>query len=341
MPLGPESLRVAIAGATSLRGKDLKEWMEESGFPAGEIRLLDEELAAGTLTEVGGEPAVVQPIDDASFDGIRFAFFAGSAPFTAEHAPAALRAGATVIDLSGSLDGFAGARLWVPALDSLLPQAAQSVRPSGRIDVCVSPSVPAIIAIAISAALAGSGLTRLTILFMQPVSERGRAGVAELEGQTAKLLSMQAMPQEVFDAQVAFNLLDRWGSGSVEKLADWRDRAARETSRYLLGRAPVPALTIIQVPVFFGYGFSAYAEFSELPTDETMLNSLRAADFKVISEDDPVPSNLSVASETQAHIRLAHRDGNSDQGCWFWGAADNMRLGSVNAVRIAERLLAS
>ena len=52
--LADESLRVAIAGATSLRGKDLKEWMEESGFPAGEIRLLDEELAAGTLTEVGG-----------------------------------------------------------------------------------------------------------------------------------------------------------------------------------------------------------------------------------------------------------------------------------------------
>ena len=35
MPFGQESLLVAIAGATSLRGKDLKLWMEESGFPAG------------------------------------------------------------------------------------------------------------------------------------------------------------------------------------------------------------------------------------------------------------------------------------------------------------------
>ena len=49
-----EAVRVAIAGAASLRGKELKQWLEESNFPAAEIRLLDEEVVAGTLTEAGG-----------------------------------------------------------------------------------------------------------------------------------------------------------------------------------------------------------------------------------------------------------------------------------------------
>src|SRR5580698_8339586 len=101
MPLGEESLRVAIAGASPLRGKDLKTWIEQSGFPAGEVRLFDEELAVGTLTDVGGEPAVIQRIDSSSFDKTRFVFFTGSPEFALKHAPAAQAAGATVIDLSG------------------------------------------------------------------------------------------------------------------------------------------------------------------------------------------------------------------------------------------------
>ena len=57
MPSGPEKLsRVAIVGASSLRGKELKVVLEERNFPASEIVLLDESVAAGTLTEVGGEP---------------------------------------------------------------------------------------------------------------------------------------------------------------------------------------------------------------------------------------------------------------------------------------------
>src|SRR5579872_1095988 len=96
MPLGSESLRVVIAGAASLRGTDLKRFMEESGFPAGEIRLVDEELSAGTLTELAGEPAVIQLIDDSTFERARFAFFSGSAAFAVRHADAARRAGATV-----------------------------------------------------------------------------------------------------------------------------------------------------------------------------------------------------------------------------------------------------
>src|SRR5258708_36064998 len=57
MSPSPDAVRVAIAGAASLRGKELKQLLEESNFPASEIRLLDEEIVAGTLTEAGGRPA--------------------------------------------------------------------------------------------------------------------------------------------------------------------------------------------------------------------------------------------------------------------------------------------
>ncbi len=58
----PHAVRVAIAGAASLRGKELKQCLEDSNIPTSEIRLLDEEMVAGTLTEAGGEPAVIDSL---------------------------------------------------------------------------------------------------------------------------------------------------------------------------------------------------------------------------------------------------------------------------------------
>src|SRR6202030_29215 len=149
-----DAVRVAIAGAASLRGKELKLWLEESEFPAAEIRLLDEEIVAGTLTEAGGEPAVIETVDEDSFERVRFAFFTGSPGFSARHGSEARRAGATVIDLSGGLGVESGARLWIPALDSVLPSADAKVVPGEPRSLFLAPSAPADVAISICAALA-------------------------------------------------------------------------------------------------------------------------------------------------------------------------------------------
>jgi aspartate-semialdehyde dehydrogenase len=341
MPLPEHSLRVAIAGATSLRGKDLKNCLEEGSFPAGEIRLVDEEIASGTLTEVAGEPAIVQSINESSFEGVRFVFFAGSAAFAAEHGPAADRAGASVIDMTGGEWAGSRARPWIPRLDELLSPPAPSALPNDHYHTWVAPSTPAILACSLAAAFAELSPARLAIVFFHPVSERGDEGVTELEGQTIKLLSFQPIPQEVFDTQVAFNLAARWGAGSTERLSDTRARIARQVQRYLADRISIPAVMLVQAPVFYGYAFSVWAEFKNLVDEETLVAKLKGARFKVIPPDEPSPSNLAAAGETQPMITMPERDPNVAHGYWFWGAADNFRLASVNATHIAERLLAS
>ena len=109
-----EAVRVVIAGASSLRGKDLTQCLEESAFPLADVRLVDEEIVAGSLTEVVGEPAVIETVDEESFDRARFAFFAGSVGFSVRHSARAQSSGAVVIDLSGGLAADPGARSWIP-----------------------------------------------------------------------------------------------------------------------------------------------------------------------------------------------------------------------------------
>ncbi len=341
MPSSLDSCRVAIAGSSSLLGKELKQVLDDRGFPASDVVLLDESLVAGTLTEVGGEPTFIRELAEESFEGARFAFFAGSAENAASHRSAAQRAGAAVIDLSGPHAEIPAALPWIPSLAKLLPPPVSPGTPSSAGRVFRSPASGVIIACALAAALQPFSPVRLAVIFFPPVSERDQAGVDELEAQTTRLLSFQPISETVFGAQVAFNLLSGYGEGSRPSLEDLRAAIAREASQYIAGRAQVPAIQLVQAPVFYGYAFVAYAEFAA-PRDTRELDAaLAAAGIKLPAAGGSAPTNVSVAGESEIHMGRIERDPNVSAAVWLWGMADNLRLAATNAVRIAEELLAS
>ncbi|MGD0909575.1 MAG: Asd/ArgC dimerization domain-containing protein [Candidatus Acidiferrales bacterium] len=336
-----EAVRVAIAGASSLRGKELRQWLEESDFPVSGIRLLDEEFVAGTLTEAAGEPVVIETVDEDSFQRARFAFFAGSPGFAARHGMKAQSSGAVVIDLSGGLVSEPSARAWIPTLDSVMPSPAGKLSVGVPQSLFLVPSTPADIAISLSAALAPLEPARLAVTFFRPASERGREAVEELEDQVVKLLSFQPIAQKVFDTQAGFNMLSSYGPRSAEKLGDVRASIVSEVRSYLANRVPMPAIALVQVPAFYSYTFTAYAEFSSPPALDDLATRLQEAGLKVTAADDELPTNVNVAGESRPVLGQPERDPSIENAVWFWGAADNMRVPAATAVTIAEKLLAS
>ncbi|HJZ50650.1 MAG TPA: Asd/ArgC dimerization domain-containing protein [Candidatus Acidoferrales bacterium] len=352
MPSGHElSNRVAIVGASSLRGKELKLVLEERNFPTSDIVLLDEPVVAGTLTQAGGEPTVIRALDEESFEGARFAFFAGSQIDAEQNWKAAQRSGATVIDLTGTLAASGQSTSWIPALSTLLlphpgSYATEGAAPGSHAanratsNSYSSPGSGVIVACTVAAALSKLSPMRTVLLLFPPVSERDQAGVDELESQTANLLSFRPIAQPVFDAQVAFNLLAGYGEECKPTLADLRAAIARDTSDYLAGRVAVPALQLVQAPVFYGYAVAAYAEFASPPQREQLEAAFASLGVKVGVAGDPAPTNVSVAGENEIHIARVEPDPSVAGGVWIWGVADNLRLAAVNAVRIAEELVA-
>ncbi len=329
--------RIAIVGASSLRGRELKLLVEDRNFPATDFVLLDESMAVGTLTEAGGEPTFIRAVDEESFEHSRFAFFAGTREHAAGNWKIAQRAGATVIDLSGALTDVPGAAVWIPALKKILPPPEAGARSSGLFS---SPGPAVLLACTLSAALRGLAPQRVVIVFFPPVSERDQAGVEELENQTTNLLSFRATEQPVFDAQVAFNLLTGYGPGGRPNLPEIRAGISREVGRYLSGRVVAPAIQLVQAPVFYGYAFAAFAEFAAPHSSEEIEAGLAAAGVKLSAAVDASPTNVSVSGENEITLARVERDPNCETGYWFWGVADNLRLAVMNAVRIAEELLA-
>jgi aspartate-semialdehyde dehydrogenase len=323
-----ESHRIVIAGASSLLGAELKSLLEESKFAGWDFRLVDEEIAAGTLTEAGGEPAVIQPVEEASFEKARVVFFSGSADFTKINLSAALESGATVIDLSGGALAAAKCRVWFSFRDAL----------ESNETLYVIPSPPGAIAGHLLHALGRVGLVRLGILFHRPVSEAGRAGIEELETQCAQLLSFQSVGQQIFDTQVAYSLLNRYGASSRENLGTVRERIRREVGEMAGKERVEPSIQVLHAPVFYGYTFSAIAELNSQQKREALAENLKKAGL-LIEEDALMPlGSLSVAGDFAIHVGFPESDPAQPGTWWFWGAADSIRLPAWNAVKLAEKL---
>lgn len=324
--------RVVIAGASSLLGAELKSLLEESRFAGADFRLVDEEVAAGTLTEAGGEPAVIQPVEEGSFERASIIFFSGSPGFTLTNLSAARKSGAKVIDLSGAAVSKPDAESWFPKLDGLLARKFPSER-----DLFAIPSAAATIAASLALCLAKLGVAQIALVCFQSVSEAGGRGIEELESQTGQLLSFQGVGQPVFDAQVAFNLLDRFGPESKQSLQKAQERLRAEVRACIGAAAALPALRVLHAPVFYGSAFSAFVELANGTGLEQLSHACQEAGF-AISEDGVGPSNVSVAGEKTAHLAKPEADPSRPGAWWFWGAADNIRLPAANAVKLAEML---
>ena len=143
------------------------------------------------------------------------------------------------------------------------------------------------------------------IQIFAPASEHGTAGVEELQQQTISLLSFKSLPRAVFDAQLAFNLLARYGEEAPAALEDAELRIERHLATLLAlpgegEGAPMPSLRLIQAPVFHGYSFSAWVEFEANPGIEALESGLATGSIEVRGADFEAPTNVGQAGPGRA-----------------------------------------
>jgi len=327
--------KIVIAGASSLLGNEVKSVLEESRFAGWDLRLVDEEVVAGLLTEAGGEPTVIQRVEEDSFHGARYAFLTGSRGFGKQCLGPAKEAGAKIIDFSRASLSDPDAVPWFPRIEAL---TGQSVAKNAKVFSLCSAAGAAIATLAL--ALRGAGLRRLVTVVFQPVSEVGREGIEELETQTSQLLSFQNIGTPVFGTQAAFTLLPRYGLESRQDLHQSLLQIRAEVSG-ALGDAEQDAkiaVNLVHAPVFYGMTFSAYVELEEKTELVSLIDACKEAGFSMVPATEPAPNNVSVAAEASIYLRAPEADSSRPGGWWFWGAADNLRLPAWSGCKLAEWL---
>jgi aspartate-semialdehyde dehydrogenase len=92
---------VAIVGATGAVGEQMREVLEEREFPVGELRVLASERSAGQFLPFKGRNLKVEVLKEDSFKDIDIGLFSAGGSVSAKFAPAAVAAGAVVVDNTG------------------------------------------------------------------------------------------------------------------------------------------------------------------------------------------------------------------------------------------------
>ncbi len=326
--------KIAIAGASTLLGRELKDVLSESTLAAANFALLDEEDAKGQLDQVGDEITFIQALSADAFDHADFTFFSGSENLTRAHWRHALRAGSTVIDLSGALEAETGVLIRAPWVGAE-PGSADLFTPA------VVPAHPAAIALGLllGRLQQAAPVRTAAATVLQPASEFGRTAMDELHQQTVSLLSFQSLPRAIYDAQAAYNLLGALGESATVSLVAAEARIRRHYRALSANRWPALALQVVHAPVFHGHAFSIAVELEHAVELSVLEEALTGEHVELILEDSDSPSNLAATGQSDVLVRLRPEPGARGSGAmtrlWLWAAADNLRLHAQNAVACA------
>ena len=330
--------RAAIVGAASLKGKELAELLNERNFPAADIRLLDDDESLGQLEAMGDEISFIQRVRAEQFDHVDFTFFASDQESTRKSWKDARDAGSAIVDLSAVLEDQPGATvrsLWVER------ERGQVAPPELQPGPCVTAHPLAItLALLMLRAKKAGAIRRAVATLFEPASEHGQRGMDELHQQTVNLLSFQPLPKDVFDAQVAFNLVARYGHKSHPTIESVEGRVLRHYQAIAGVDAPQPALMLLQAPIFHGHALAVFLDMENPPDPSELSRALAGDHITVIGADEDAPSNVSSAGQPDIQVMLK-ADRLQPNGVWLWAAADNLRISALTAIECAESMMAT
>lgn len=327
--------RVAIIGAASLKGRELKDVLTDRNFPARDIRLLDDDESLGQLEAVGEEPTFIQSVLPEHLNNVDFTFFASEETYTRNTWQMAKNSGSDIIDLSYGLEGEKGVALRAPWVEREL-----GVTPAldfGGDPVLVAHPAAIVLGLLMLRVQKLSPIVRTVASIFEPASERGKRGMDELHEQTVNLLSFQQLPKSVFDAQVAFNLLNRFGPKSLASVTAIEQRIAHHFTRIVNGNVKMPSLMLLQAPIFHGHAFAINLELESAVGLEEFLAAIKSDHIDVLSEGEELPSNVNAAGQEQIQVAV-QADSAAENAFWVWAACDNLRILAINAVECAESM---
>ncbi len=327
---------VAVVGATGAVGSVMLRVLEERGFPVTELRPLASARSAGRELDYLGRPREVRELTADAFEGIQIALFSAGGQRSRDFAPAAVEAGAVVIDNSSAFRMDTRVPLVVPEVNE---EALQ-----GHSGIVANPNcVAAPLVVALKPIADAVGLERVVISSYQSVSGTGAAAVSELREQTAGNLAGEEPEPSVYPHPIAFNVLphidvfdDGGYTGEERKVAD--------ETRKMLGLPDLRvSATCVRVPVVRSHSQAVHIETTEAITPEKARELLMVSPG-VVLVDEPSLNRYPLARDAEdrdeVYVGRVRADASHPRGLALWVVSDNLRKGAAtNAVQIAESLV--
>jgi len=330
--------RVGIVGIGAV-GAEMIKILRERGFPAEEIRILarserDEEVAGQTYHVTAASPE--------AFDGLDFAFFAGTEGAKGAsqlYGWEAVKRGVTVIDNGDDFRMDERVPLVIPEINADALKNHQGF--------IANPNCSTIIGLMALAPLhRAAGIRRFVVSTYQSVSGTGRQAIEELQQQAKAYAAGNPMKVEAYPHQIAFNAIPQIGSlkDSMPGYTSEEAKMLFETRKILANDNIQVSATCVRIPVFFAHSEAINIEFMRSVTVEEARQLLEDAPGVCVVDDVTAglyPMPVEAGGRDDVQVGRIRPDDSAENGLALFACGDNIRKGAaLNAVQIAEELIA-
>ena len=331
-----QDLTIAVVGATGAVGSEFLRIAEQRYAKLPKLKLLASSRSAGRRISVGGKELVVEEASEKSFDGVDVAFISASSEVSRRLAPAAVAAGAVVID-----DGSAfRMEDWVPLV---VPEVngADVEWHQGIISIPNCSTTPLVMAAHPLHQV--NPIKRIVADTYQSVSGAGGAAMANLREQSERLLDADSNTSKSGKGQIAYNVVPQ-----IDRFLDtgytFEEQKMRQESWKIMHAPEIQiTATCVRVPVYISHSASVHIEFT-WPMPVAEAREILAAMPGVTVLDDTAaeeyPMPWDVAGEDDVFVGRIRQDLSHPKGLVLWIVSDNLRKGAaLNSLQIAEELV--
>ena len=331
------STHVAVVGATGAVGQELLKVLAERDFPVASLKLLASARSAGKSVEFAGKSHAVQELTADSFAGVGVAFFSAGGSISKELAPAAVAAGAVVVDNTSAFRMKDGIPLVVPEVN---PEMIHKHR-----GLIANPNCSTILmSVAVWPLHKANRVRRIVASTYQAVSGAGASGLAELETQLRAYAAGQPVEAKLFPHPIVNNLFCHNTAVAPNGYNEEENKLTNET-RKIFGddRIGITA-TCVRVPVPRAHCEAINLEFTRPITPAEVRAILeKSPGVRIVDDVNALrfPMPIEATGQDDVLVGRIRQDQSRDdgRGIDLFLAGDQIRKGAAtNAVQIAERL---
>lgn len=332
------SVNVAIVGATGAVGQEFLTVLAERKFPIKNLKLLASARSAGKTVEFLGKSYTVEELTPDSFKDVQIAFFSAGGPISKEFAPAAVKAGAIVVDNTSAFRMKEGIPLVVPEVN---PE--QIHKHSGLI---ANPNCSTIIMnVPVWPLHKINRVKRVIVSTYQAVSGAGAWGLYELDAQMKDFAAGKPVAKEKFPHQILNNVFSHNTKISPNGYNEEENKMVNETRKIFGDPKIMITATCVRVPVPRAHSESINIEFERPMTPQQVREILsQAPGVKIVDnvEANHFPMPLEASGQDDVLVGRIRQDISREdgRGIDLFVSGDQIRKGAAtNAVQIAEKLI--
>jgi len=330
---------VAVVGANGAVGEEILRVLEEIDFPLAKLVPLASARSAGKTVEYNGEEHTILELTQEVFaeHDVEIALFSAGGSVSAEFAPAAVAAGAVVIDNTSHFRMDADVPLVVPEVN---PEDIALWQKKG---IIANPNCSTIQMVqALKPLDEAYDLVRVDVATYQATSGAGKSAMEELVNQMQAFFAFKLDEAEVkaFNQQIALNVIPQIDVFMENGYTKEEMKMVNETTKIMHKEVALSA-TCVRVPVLRGHSEAVTMTFdSEVSAAEAREILSKAPNIVVVDDPDkalyPMPKDCVDSNET--FVGRIREDNFANNMLHMFVVADNLRVGAAtNAVRIAQK----